>query len=129
MNEALIGVIIGGLISWVAPLLTLRYSQKRWHLELKVSHLRSERNRAEAMYERILSSFSKGAVKNSYSSNMVSDILVLCPAEVGDIFTNFMKENEKTEELCKHTYLKLAAAMKQDLRHRDSEIEKLLSEK
>lgn len=93
---------------------------------MKIAHLKAERDRAEAMYERVLSQFGEGMVKNSYPSTMTSDLLVLCPGELVDVFTAFMKDKEKTEEKCRGAYLELASAMKRDLRARDKEINGLL---
>jgi gas vesicle protein len=126
MSDAIIGVLVGGLIGWVAPFLTLRYSERKWKLELLLAHLKSERERMEAMYERVISQFGEGMAKNAYPSNMSSDLLVLCPGDVRDIFTSFMSDKEKTEERCKVAYLELASAMKRDLRARDDEMRRLL---
>ena len=87
MNETLIGVVLGGLIGWIAPLLTLRYSERRWKKEALVAILKLERDRMEGLYDRTLQSFLEGATKNSYSSNMTADMLILMPNEVSEIFT------------------------------------------
>jgi hypothetical protein len=126
MSEALIGVVLGGLIAWVAPLVTLHYSERKWKMELLVAHLTSERDRAETMYERVLADFGKAMVENSYPSNMTSDLLVFAPKDVLDVFTSFMADKPKTEEKCKSAYLALAAAMKRDLRSRELEVRELL---
>lgn len=126
MNETLVGVVVGGLIAWVAPLVTLHYGERRWKLEMLVAHLKAERDRMETMYERILSQFLEGMVSNSYPSNMTSDMLVFCPKEVQDVFSTFMNDKDKTELKCKGAYLDLAAVMKRDLRSRDAEIRGLL---
>lgn len=122
MSEALIGVLIGGLIGWVAPLLTLRYGERRWRFETKLGHLKAERLRFEAHYEQALELFSKGVAENSYSSNMIADFLVLFPAELTEMFNEHMHNQDKSEERIRSTYLQLAAAMKRDLRARDKEI-------
>lgn len=128
MSEVLIGVLIGGLIGWVSPLLTLKYAERRWKFEARVAHLKSERQRMEVLYERNLPLFAEGAAGNSYSSNMSSDMLVLMPKEVMDIFLAHMADKDKTGEKLKSTYLELAAAMKRDLRARDAEVWKLLND-
>lgn len=126
MSETLIAVVIGGLIAWVAPLVTLHYGERKWKMELLVAHLKSERDRSESMYERVLADFAKAMVENSYPSNMTSDLLVFAPKDVQEIFTSFMTDRPKTEEKCKSAYLDLAAAMKRDLRARELEVRKLL---
>jgi gas vesicle protein len=126
MSDALFGVLIGGIIGWIAPLLTLRYGERRWRFETKLAHLRTERARFEKLYEDALKLFGEGAVKNGYSIPMIADFLVLFPKELGDMFEKHMRNTEKTEESIRATVLELAAAMKRDLRARDEEIRKLL---
>lgn len=126
MSDALFGVVIGGLIGWIAPLLTLRYGERRWRFETKLAHLKAERDRFEQLYEEALRLFGDGAAKNSYSTPMIADFLVLFPKELGDIFEKHMRNKNKTEEGIRGTVLELAAAMKRDLRSRDDEIRKLL---
>jgi hypothetical protein len=126
MSEALIGVLIGGLIGWVAPLLTLRYGERRWRFETKLGHLKAERLRFEEHYETALKLFADGAATGSYSSSMIADFLVLFPAELTEIFEKHMHNEDKSEQRIRGTYLELAAAMKRDLRARDSEIREYL---
>lgn len=126
MSDALFGVIIGGLIGWIAPLLTLRYGERRWRFEKKLAYLKAERKRFEKLYEESLKIFGEGAVVNSYSTPMIADFLVLFPKDLGEIFEKHMRDKERTEEGIRATVLELAAAMKRDLRRRDEEIRKLL---
>lgn len=126
MSDALFGVLIGGLIGWVAPLLTLRYGERRWRFETKLAHLKAERERFEKLYDEALKLFGEGAAINSYSTPMIADFLVLFPKEIGDIFEKHMGHKEKTDESIRGTVFELAGAMKKDLRDRDEEIRKLL---
>lgn len=126
MSDAIFGVLIGGLIGWIAPLLTLRYGERRWRFETKLAHLKAERDRFEKLYEEALKLFGEGAAENSYSTPMIADFLVLFPKELGDLFKKHMRDKEKTEESIRGTVLELAAAMKKDLRSRDEEIRRVL---
>lgn len=128
MSEILVGVFLGGLIGWIAPLLTLRYGERRWKFEARIAHLKSERQRRESLYEKNLQLFGEGAAANSYSSNMSSDILVLMPKEIGDMFLHYMDGTPKTDQARKEAYLELGAAMKRDLKARDEQIWKLLND-
>lgn len=126
MSDALLGVLIGGVIGWIAPLLTLRYGERRWRFETKLAHLKAERERFEGLYEEALKLFGEGAAQNGYSIPMIADFMILFPKELGEIFEKHMRNREKTEESIRSTVLELAAAMKRDLRSRDEEIRKLL---
>jgi gas vesicle protein len=126
VTDTLIGVIVGGLIAWVAPLMTLRYSERRWKFEAMLSAAKTEREKFEQLYEKTLQDFADGMTTNSYSSNMMSDILILMPKEIGDIFNAHMEDLDRSETRMKHTYFDLAAAMKRDLKARDGELRRLL---
>jgi hypothetical protein len=125
MNEALIGVVVGGLVAWVAPLLTLRYTERRWKFEAKMTYLKSERDRFEKLYEINLERFADGVLDNSYSSELTAEIMVVMPDEIKDIFTIWIKDKEKDDIKRKSIYYKMVSAMKQDLVKRDSEIREL----
>ncbi|MGD9661128.1 MAG: hypothetical protein AB7U63_07630 [Porticoccaceae bacterium] len=125
MNEALIGVVVGGLIAWVAPLLTLRYTERRWKFESKMAYLKSERERFEKLYEVNLERFGKGVTDNSYSSEMSAEILTVMPDEIKKLYTNWMADKEKDDSKRKSVYLDMAIAMKKDLAKRDAEIKEL----
>ena len=116
---------MGGLIAWVAPLLTLGYTERRWKFEAKMSYLKSERDRFEKLYERNLERFAKGIADNSYSSEMSAEILAMMPKEIGDLYEKWMAEEEKDDYKRKVAYLEMASAMKQDLAKRDAEIRAL----
>jgi gas vesicle protein len=128
MNDTLLGVLAGGLIGWIAPLLTLRYSERRWKTEALIALFQAERERMESMYESALKSFATGAAENNYSSNMTADFMVLMPKEIGDLYIAHMKDCEKSDQKTKGTYLDLAAAMKRDLKARDEAIKSLLKQ-
>ncbi len=125
MNDALIGVVVGGLIAWVAPLLTLRYTERRWRFEARMDYLTSERDRFEKLYELNLQRFAKGIIENSYSSEMCAEVFALMPKEIGDLYERWMAEKDKDDFKRKVAYLEMASAMKRDLAKRDADIRAL----
>ncbi len=126
VNDALMGVFVGGLIGWVAPLLTLQYTERRWRFEARLSYLRAERDRFERLYERNLERFGKGLKENSYSSEMSAEIFALMPKEIADQYEKWMRDEEKDDFKSKVAYLEMASAMKRDLARRDAEIRDLV---
>ena len=125
MNDVLIGVVVGGLIAWVAPLLTLRYTERRWRFDTKMNYLKSERARFEKLYENNLKRFATGIIENSYSSEMSAEIFALMPKEIGELYKGWMSEKDKDDYKRKVVYLEMASAMKRDLASRDKEIRAL----
>jgi gas vesicle protein len=125
LDNTLIGVIIGGMIGWIAPLLTLRYSERKWKFQAKVEFLQSERDRFERLYERNLERFNQGLVDDSYSSEMSAEISAFMPNEISDLYDAWMVDAEKTELKRKFVYLNMASAMKRDLAARAAKIQAL----
>ena len=82
MSEILIGVIIGGLIASIFPVVTLIVDHRHWVRESKLEHLRSERKRLENKYSKNLKMFSKAIGENSYSSDMIMEFILTMPKEV-----------------------------------------------
>lgn len=70
MNDTIIGVVVGGLIAWITPLLALRYGERRWKAEALLNVMKADRDRMEQLYERALRLFADGMVTNSYSTNI-----------------------------------------------------------
>ena len=128
MNDTLLGVLLGGLIGWIAPLLTLRYGERRWKFEARLSHLKSERDRFESLYERTVSSIEENASDGTLSIKMLADITVLMPEEVRNAFDLYVESGQKSGTKEKVKYLELVAAMKRDLKARDNAINALFVE-
>jgi hypothetical protein len=122
MSEPLIGVVVGGLIAWIAPLITLRYTERKWQFETKINYLKSERDRDEMDYEVNFERFGNEIIDNLYSSEMAAEVLALMPKEIGDFYKEWMAEKDKDDSKRKVAYFKMASKMKLDLANRDKEI-------
>jgi gas vesicle protein len=125
MNDALIGVVLGGLVACVAPLLTLRYTERRWRFEANISYLKTERDRFEKLYEVNLKRFTSGVIENSYSPELTAEIITIMPDEIRDLYVEWLNENEKTDSKRKFVCLNMAVKMKKDLAKKDLEIRAL----
>ena len=126
MSEALIGVVVGGLIAALVQFVTARTGEKRWQLELRLSHLKAERGRLEKIFEESLKSFGEGMTNNSYSANMIADFSLLMPRSVKDKFFEIMDEEDKSTERIRQCYLDMAIEMKTALAEIDKKIEELV---
>lgn len=125
MNDTLLGVIIGGLIGWITPLLTLRYSERRWQFEAKLNHLKSERDKFESLYERTVVALDERGDERMLSIKMLADIIVLMPEEVRTAFDLYVESSVKATPEKRVQYLEFIAAMKRDLKQRDCAIDAL----
>ena len=118
MNDTLLGVIVGGLIGWIAPLLTLRYGERRWKFEANLTHLKSERDKFATLYEKTIENIESNAGSSALPIKTLADIIVLMPNEISKAFDSYF-EPGITDEDRRTRYLELVAAMKRDLRSRD----------
>lgn len=126
MSEALIGVVIGGLIASIAPVVSLLTESRRWKLEKRLEHLRAERARLEKFSSETLPKLAEAMARDSYPSSMISDILVLMPKPVGDRFENWMAEKEKDELKGKFAFMDICVEMKKALSDIDRKIGELI---
>lgn len=121
MNDTLIGVIVGGLIGWITPLLTLRYGERRWKFEANLAHLKSERDKFATLYEKTIEIIESNAGSRALPIKTLADIIVLMPNEVSNAFDSYY-DPSISDEARKTKFLELVAAMKRDLRARDNAI-------
>lgn len=129
MSEILIGVIIGGMIASITPLVMLILDHRRWQRESKLEHLRSERKRLERMFRENLQRLSKAISKNSYPSDMMMDFLLTMPKEISILFKEFLADPNKTNSRCKKAYMSIVLSMKKTLSEIDSKIENIIFQK
>ena len=129
MSDILIGVIIGGIIASITPLVMLILDHRRWQRESELEHLRSERKRLERIFRENLKRFSKAIVKNSYASDMIMDFLLTMPKEISIKFKEFLADPNKTDSRCKKAYMSIGLSMKKTLSEIDSKIENIIFQK
>jgi len=129
MSDILIGVIIGGLIASITPVLTLIVDHRHWIRESKLEHLRSERKRLENIYNKNLKSFSKAIGENSYSSDMIMEFLLTMPKDISATFKEFMSDPNKTDTKSKKAYINTVLLMKKSLSDIDKKIENIIFQK
>jgi hypothetical protein len=129
MLDTLLGVIIGGLIASVTPIVMLILEHRRWQRQSTLEQLRFERKRLEKIFRENLKRFSKAITENSYPSDMIMDFILTMPNEVSIIFKKFLTDPNKTDEKCKKVYLKVGSTMKKILSDIDKRIENLIFQK
>ena len=129
MSDTLIGVIIGGMIASITPLVMLILDHRRWQRESKLEYLRSERKRLERIFRENLKRFGKAIAENSYPSDMMMDFLLTMPKEISIIFKEFLADPNRTDSRSKKAYMGIVLSMKKILSEIDSKIENLIFQK
>ena len=129
MLDILLGVIIGGLIASMAPIVMIILDHRRWKRQSTLDQLRFERKRLEKIFRENLKRYSKAITENSYPSDMIMDFILTMPNEVSIIFKEFLADPNKTDEKCKKVYLKVVSTMKKILSDIDKRIENMIFQK
>ena len=129
MSDILLGVIIGGLIASVTPIVMIILDHRRWQRQSSLEQLRFERKRLEKIFRENLKRFSKAITENSYPSDMIMDFILTMPKEVSSKFKEFLADPNKTDEKCKKAYIIVVSSMKKTLSDIDSKIENIIFRK
>ena len=129
MFDTLLGVIIGGLIASMTPIVMLILDHRRWQRQSKLEQLRFERRRLEKIFRENLQRFSKAITENSYPSDMIMDFILTMPKEVATKFKEFLASPNKTDAECKKAYINVVSMMKKILSDIDSKIEYIIYQK
>ena len=129
MSDILLGVIIGGLIASITPIVMIILDHRRWQRQSKIEQLRFEQRRLERIFRGNLKRFSKAITENSYPSDMIMDFILTMPQEVSTKFKEFLADPNKTDEKCKKAYINVVSSMKKNLYDIDSKIGNLISQK
>jgi hypothetical protein len=124
----LLGVIIGGLIASITPIVMIILDHRRWQRQSKIEQLRFDQRRLERIFRGNLKRFSKAITENSYPSDMIMDFILTMPQEVSTKFKEFLADPNKTDEKCKKAYINVVSSMKKILNDIDSKIENLISQ-
>ena len=75
MSDTLLGVIIGGLIASITPIVMIILNHRQWKRQSALEQLRFERRRLEKIFRGNLKRFSKAITENSYPSDMIMDFI------------------------------------------------------
>lgn len=126
MSDALWGVIVGGTIASIGPLINLFFNYHKYKKEAKIKYFQSKRDRFEKQIDETLETLSDGMKNDSYPADMLSDINMLFSKEVIDTYDTMALEKDRTASKMRQHFAKIAFAMKKELSEIDKKIEKQL---
>lgn len=129
MPDILLGVIIGGFIASITPIIVIILDHRRWQRQATFEQLRLEQKRLEKMFRENLKKFSKAISENSYPSDMIMDFILIMPSEISIKFKEFLANPNKTDAVCKKTIINVVSLMRKNLSDIDNEIERIISRK
>ena len=122
MNDTIIGVVIGGVIASFGTGISMWLNHKQWKAEQKIKVLESKKNKFETLSIKTLDSLKDGMENNKYSSDMISNILIIFPKNVSKKFTDFMSKKNKTTQDLQDSFLNISLEIKKVIADIDKEI-------
>ena len=124
--DTLIGVIIGGVIGYVAAITTLVVEHRRWRKEFKLQYLITERRRREEQCNRIKDLLEKGLSEDSYSIELGIDMWVRLPQNTSQLIEELWKKIDHSQpEGKRKLYQKIALVLGNYIAEIDKQIEKM----
>jgi len=126
MNDAILGVIIGGVLTGSGTWIAMWLQHKKWKIEQKIRILENKKDRLELLSRTTLDKLSRCMHENAYDSGMLSDLDFLFPENISKVFNEFMVKEPKSDKDKKFGYYDIAREMKKCISDIDKEIENLL---
>ena len=126
MSEALLGVLIGGFIASIVPIINLTLEHRRWKRQAKLEFLKQERTRLTQLYSELYEELSAALNDNNYPIDMATSIQIFLSDEINKEFWSLMKKNKKDRVDKQTTLFNISAEMKIHLKKIDDEIRELI---
>jgi hypothetical protein len=124
--EALIGVLIGAVIGYVAAITTLLVEHRRWRKEFKLQYLITERKRREEQCDKIRELLEKGLSESSYPFELGINMFLRLPEDVGYFINRAWKDIDRRQpEGKQELYQKVTLILGAYLAKIDKQIEEL----
>ena len=122
MSDSLIGVLIGGLIGALIPLLNLHYEDKKWRRQSKLEWLKSEKIRLEEVYRDITGRILIALPNKEYPLDLLSDISAFLPEAARTKFFDYLEQRTKEPMDMKVLYLEISIELKREIAETENKI-------
>jgi len=123
MSDTLLGVVIGGFIASLTPIVTLSIEYKKWKKDKKINFLELKRDQLEKAYTKASKDITSGMIERKFTIDTLSDFDFIFPKNVSDALNNFIKDQNKSQEnMRSHNYI-INKEMKKSLADISKEIE------
>ena len=126
MNEALLGVIIGGVIASILPIIIFFDSRSKWEKEKKMARLEQKKELYKNQFEKA----SQELLRLLEEKRTGADIFffdISLPEEVRKEYQKLLDERKSNPESIKSNYFRLDISMKKYIKTIDDEIDKLIN--
>lgn len=69
----------------------------RWKRQVKLEHLKQERSRLNTLYSNVYTRMAEALRDNTYPIEMLSEINIMMPKEIGGMFWSFARQSKKPQ--------------------------------
>lgn len=123
MTETLQGVIIGGSIASIIPIIAMINDHIKWKKERKIEYLKMKKDKLEQKFKDVYKEISEGKIKEKYPVDVVSDITSILSENVSAEITKFIYLKSDDHEKVILALYDISRAMKVELKDIEKEIE------
>lgn len=126
MSEALIGVLVGGIIASIAPIAQLIYNHFHWKRETKLAYLKEERLRLERKNNEVLEMVNNALLNEMVSNKLACELLVHLPKSVVNLYQGYISRNDKSDKAKNELFFDITIELGKTVADVDEQIKKLL---
>lgn len=123
MSETLIGVIIGGLIASITPIINIIHDHIKWKKGQRIEYLKLKRDRLEKTFKETYGKIVEGINDDNYSTDALSNFEFLFPSKVSEEYEKFIKLEKKDPLKIKFSLYDIMRSMKKELADIEKKIE------
>ena len=123
MSEALIGVLIGGLIASLVPLAKLVFEFLKWTSERRVKRLQAERQRLTEVSAKISDMLHKAIVEDNYPVDLIANMIFQCPQKVTYLLGDMVRDKDRSIDTLRKYCHKIQTGMAEALADVEKKIE------
>lgn len=129
MSDAIIGVIIGGLLTGSITIFGMYMQHKKWKIEQKVKRLQSKKEEYLKIYDEILPKLKKAVHEGSHDTDMISSLKIYFPEHIFQKLADIVRKKTTTDIKdtdLKQEFINISSAIKTLTVDIDKEIDELL---
>lgn len=126
MSEALIGVVVGGIIASITSITQMFYNHFHWKRATKLVYLKEERLRLERKNEEVLRMVEDALLKEKVSSKLACELLVHMPKAVVSLYQEYLSKSDKSDKAKQELFFNITIELGRIVADIDEQINKLL---
>lgn len=127
MSDTLLGVLIGGAIASITPIITITIEYKKWKKDKRIDFLKLKREKLETSFKDASEKITIGMQDGKFSVDTLSDFDFLFPKNVSEALQKFMNEEYRSPKTTLFHNYEINREMKKALSELDHQLEEIIN--